>query len=115
VAKPKSTTEQGRMHEEAMVKLLEFDNARRSPSSGSSWNDNTDVVSDHIAMECESTSKKSYSLTLKYWQEAVSKSGAQRMPVIGIEFLDVDNRKTTQLVVLSVHDLTELLGDVLLG
>lgn len=109
MAKPKSTSAQGKAHEEDMVKLLSFDNARRSPSSGAQWNDNTDVVSDTIAMECESTSKKSYSLKLDYWKEAVSKSGMKRIPMLGIEFLDVDKRKTTQLVVMDVNDLVELL------
>jgi Holliday junction resolvase len=109
LAKPKSTSEQGKLHEEDMVKLLDFDGARRSPSSGASWNDNTDVVSTGVAMECESTSKKSYSLKLDFWKEVKMKSRVDRIPTLGIEFLDVDKRKTTQLVVMDVHDFVELL------
>jgi hypothetical protein len=105
----KSTTQQGRRHEETMVRLLDFDNARRSRSSGASWNDNVDVVGDHFALECESTYNKSYSLKLSFWEEVVAKSTANRIPLLGIEYAYPDQDKSVKLVVMSADDFAELL------
>jgi hypothetical protein len=112
MSRPKSTTAQGREHEEAMVDLFSFDEARRSNSSGARWNDNTDVVGRSFAMECESTNAASYFLKLKFWNEIVSKSTAIRIPLLGIEFRDIDKRKTTQLVVSSADDFAVMLEDL---
>lgn len=106
--RPKSTTEQGRDHESAMVDLLQFDHARRSPSSGSQWNDNTDVVGDSFAMECESTSAASYSFKADFWREALGKSRADRIPLVGIQFRDVNPKKNLNLIVLSSDDFAEI-------
>jgi hypothetical protein len=111
MARAKSTSEQGRSHEQAMTDLLRFDDARRSRSSGASWSDNIDVVSNRIAMECESTNAKSYTLKLGFWEEVVSKSTHTRMPALGIEFRDPDKNKTVRLVVMSSDDFAMLLED----
>jgi len=113
MARPKSTTAQGREHEEHMVKLLEFDGSRRSASSGASWNDNTDVVSESIALECESTNSNSYSLKLDFWREVVSKSTANRIPTLGIQFRNIDTKKNTNLVVMSADDFAEMLEEII--
>lgn len=109
MARAKSTTQQGREHETSMASLFEFVNARRSNSSGSRPEDDTDVVSDSFSMECESTNNQSYSLKKEFWQEVVSKSRAGRIPLLGIQFRDVNPRKTVNLVVISADDYAELL------
>lgn len=109
MGRPKSTTQQGREHEEAMVSLFEFVNARRSRSSGANPADDTDVVSDLFSMECESTLNESYSLKKSFWKEIKSKMRAGRIPMLGIQFLDVDPRRTVNLVVMSADDVAELL------
>lgn len=112
MGRAKSTTEQGREHEEAMVRLLDFDSARRSRSSGASWNDNTDVVSDSAAIECESTNAVSYTLTLDFWREVVAKSTADRIPLLGIQFRNVDQKKNVNLIAMSADDFAELLEEL---
>ena len=112
MGRPKSTTAQGRDHEEHMVRILSFDNARRSRSSGASWNDNTDVVSESLAIECESTNAASYSLKLDFWREVVGKSTTDRMPLLGIQFRDVDAKRNTNLVVMDANDFAELLEEL---
>lgn len=109
MARPKSTTQQGREHEEAMVSLFEFVNARRSRSSGANPGDDTDVVSDEFSMECESTLADSYSLKKAFWLEVKHKSRAGRIPILGIQFRNIDEQKTTDLIVVSADDYAELL------
>jgi len=92
-----------------MEKLFKFDNARRSKSSGAQWNDNVDISSDSFIMECESTAQASYSLKRTFWEEAVSKSTWDKIPSIGIEFRDLDIRKTVQLVVMDANDVAAML------
>lgn len=108
MARAKSPTAHGRSHEEAMVKLFEFDNARRSRSSGSQWNDNKDVVGDSFIMECESTYNKSYSLKREFFEEALRKSGI-KFPTLGVEFADANPRNNLQLVVMLADDAAMLL------
>jgi len=105
----KSTTQQGRDHEQAMEKLFKFDNARRSKSSGAQWNDNVDVSAESFVMECESTAQASYSLKREFWEEVVSKSTWEKIPAIGIEFRDLDPRKTVQLVVMDANDVASMI------
>jgi hypothetical protein len=112
MSRPKSTSQQGRDHEEAMVELFEFVNARRSNSSGANPGDDTDVVSDLFSMECESTMHQSYSLKKTFWREVKNKSRAGRIPLLGIQFLDVDPRKTINLIVMSADDVAELLEKI---
>lgn len=109
MAKAKSTTEQGRDHEDYMANLMSFDAGRRSLSSGASWSDRTDVVGVHFAMECESTSNQSYSLRLGFWREVVEKSTADRIPTLGIQFRNIDTKRNTNLVVMSADDFAELM------
>lgn len=108
MAKAKSTTEQGRDHENAMVKLFEFDQARRSKSSGAQPQDRIDVVGASFVMECESTNADSYTLKKEFWKEIRMKSGV-RIPTLGVEFRDVDPKKSLQLVVLYADDFAEIL------
>jgi hypothetical protein len=107
--RPKSTTEQGRDHEQAMEKLFAFDNARRSKSSGAQWNDNVDISSESFVMECESTSSESYSLKKSFWEEVKAKSTFHKFPTLGIEFRDVDPRNTLQLVVMDANDIAAIM------
>lgn len=109
MARPKSTTQQGREHEEAMVSLFGFVNARRSNSSGARPEDDTDVVSDNFSMECESTLNDSYSLKKSFWKEVKGKTRAGRIPMLGIQLLDIEPRNTINLVVMSADDVAELL------
>lgn len=115
MARPKSTTQQGREHEEAMVGLFGFVNARRSNSSGARPEDDTDVVSDEFSMECESTLNQSYSLKKSFWKEVVGKTRAGRIPLLGIQFLDVNPRNTVNLIVISADDLAEYLESEING
>jgi hypothetical protein len=105
----KSTTQQGRDHEQAMEKLFRFLGARRSKSSGSQWNDNVDISSESFVMECESTAQASYSLKRTFWEEVVSKSTWDKIPTLGIEFRDLDPRKTVQLIVMDANDVASML------
>lgn len=108
----KSTTAMGKEHEEAIVKLFEWDNAWRSRSSGASFHDPVDITSDGMVIECEATEAKSYSLKHSFWREVQEKQYNGKMPMLAIRFRDPVGTDHTDLVVMSAHDATALLEEI---
>jgi len=101
--RPLSTTQMGKEHEEKIVNLWEWANARRSRSSGASFHDPIDVTSDVAVTECEATEKKSYSLKLEFWEEIVQKQHSGKFPSLAIRFLERDKQKITDLMVVDAE------------
>jgi hypothetical protein len=108
----KSTTSQGKEHEEFIVDLFEWANAWRSKSSGSSFHAPVDVTTDVSVIECESTEAKSYRLTLDFWREVERKQHTGKLPMLAVRFRDPANGKHVDLLVLNAHDGTTLLEEV---
>lgn len=107
----KSTTAMGKEHEEAIVDLLSWDNAKRSRSSGASFHDPVDVTSDSLVVECEATEAKSYRLTLDFWDEVVKKQHTGKWPALAVRFRD-PHGKDVDLMVMSAEDISGLLEEV---
>jgi len=112
MAKAKSTTGMGKEHEEAIVKIFSWDNAHRSKSSGASFHDRADVTSNNMVIECEATENKSYSITLENWNEVLEKAHSGKHPGWAIRFRDIEHGKHTDLILMSAHDVSELLEEV---
>lgn len=110
--RPLSTSQMGKEHEEYIVEVLAWANARRSRSSGASFHDPIDVTSDVLVTECEATEKKSYSLKLSFWEEIVQKQHSGKLPSLAIRFLERDKQKTTDLIVMEAETLSEILEEL---
>jgi hypothetical protein len=106
MAKAKSTTGMGKEHEEFVTEMFEWDNARRSRSSGASAHDPVDVTTDSMVIECEATEAKSYSLKLSFWEEVKQKQHSGKQPGLAIRFRDPANGKHTDLLISNLHDAT---------
>ncbi len=110
--RPLSTSQMGKEHEERIVKLWEWANARRSRSSGASFHDPIDVTSDVAVTECEATEKKSYSLKLSFWEEIIQKQHSGKFPSLAIRFLERDKQKVTDLMVVDAEWLSSELEEL---
>jgi hypothetical protein len=108
MARAKTTRQQSDEQETFVAELYRFDSGRRSRSSGAAWDDPVDVVTDSLSIECESTERASYSLTLRFWRESVDKSHNGREPALAIRFRDTNTGKHTDLLVQSIHADAEL-------
>lgn len=102
----------GKDHEEEIVKIFSWANARRSRSSGASFHDPIDVTSDVLVTECEATEKKSYSLKLSFWQEIVQKQHSGKLPSLAVRFLERDKQKTTDLMLVEASQLSAILEEL---
>jgi hypothetical protein len=107
----KTTTEKAREHEEFVATMYDFENGRRSKSSGAAWHDPVDVTTDKRVIECEYTENQSYSLKLSFWQEVVSKISNGRTPALAIRFRDKHSNRHVDLLVTSLHDDVEERSD----
>ena len=101
-----STTAMGKEHEEDIVKLFEWDKARRSRSSGASFHDPVDITSESLVIECECTDAESYRLTKEFWKEVVGKQHTGKQPALSIRFRDAVNGKHMDLMVISAEDFS---------
>ena len=109
----KSTTDMGREFELELVRVLSFDKARRSPSSGASFHDNIDVTSEHFVIEAEATEKKSYSVKLSFCDEVRHKAYNNKKPLIAFRFRDTKNpRKSVDLIAMDKNDFVELMEKI---
>jgi hypothetical protein len=100
----KSTTGQGKEHELHVEGVFEWDNARRSRSSGASFHDPVDITSDSMVIECESTEAKSYRLTLDFWNEVVQKQHTGKIPALAVRFRDPTSNKRVDLMVVELEN-----------
>lgn len=107
-----STSAMGKEHEEAVVDMFAWANARRSRSSGASFHDPIDVTTEVTVTECEATEGKSYSLKLSFWEEIVSKQHSGKMPTLAIRFRDPTGGKPTDLLIMSLADASALLEEL---
>lgn len=101
-----STTTMGKEHEEDIVKLLAWDKAHRSKSSGASFHDPVDITSDSLVIECECTDADSYRLTKAFWQEVMGKQHTGKQPALSIRFRDAVHGKHLDLIVVSADDFS---------
>jgi hypothetical protein len=111
MAAVKSTTGMGKEHEEHIVELLSWDNARRSRSSGASAHDPIDVTSDSLVVECEATENKSYSLKKSFWDEIMRKQHSGKLPALAIRFRD-PHGPNDDLMIMKAADIASLLEEV---
>ena len=81
---------------------------RTTIASGATPVDKADVKADLLRMECKSTEKKGYRLTLLEFQKLESQAKDNEMPVFSIEFRQADGNKK-QLYVLNEGYFLELL------
>jgi len=102
----KSTSGMGKEHEEHVVKVYEWANARRSRSSGASFHDPIDVTTEVSVIECEATEGKSYRLTLDFWNEIVAKQHSGKTPSLAIRFRDPTTGNHVDLAVVSLNELS---------
>jgi hypothetical protein len=102
----------GGEHENAIVKLFEWDHARRSRSSGASFHDPVDVTSDSLVIECEATENKSYSLKRSFWEEVKNKQYNAKMPALAVRFRDTSGNNHEDLMIISAHDLTSIMEEL---
>jgi hypothetical protein len=104
----KSTSAQGKEHEEYVELVFEWDDAKRSRSSGASFHDPIDITSDHFVIECESTEKGGgYAKLFHLWKEVQEKQHSGRRPALAIRFRDVQNGHHLDLLVTDLHDASE--------
>lgn len=108
----KTTTGMGKEHEEHVVDVFSWANARRSRSSGASDHEPIDVTTEVNIIECEATEKKSYSLTLDFWDEVVQKQHSGKMPTLAIRFRDPTSDKHIDLGVIDLDELSALLEEL---
>lgn len=106
-----STTAMGKEHEEHIVSLLSWDNARRSKSSGASFHDPIDVTSDSLVVECEATENKSYSLKRSFWEEVIKKQHSGKLPALAIRFREAQGTNE-DLMIMRAADISALLEEV---
>lgn len=107
-----STTSLGREHEEYVVEVYDWANGWRSRSSGSSPHQPIDVTTEVSVIECEATEKQSYSLKKSFWQEIVSKQHTGKMPMLAVRFKDPTSSKSTDLAVIGLEDLSEMMEEL---
>ena len=110
--RPPSTTQMGKEHEEHIVKLFEWANGRRSKSSGASFHDPIDVTTDVTVTECEATNAESYRLKKSFWIEIVEKQHSGKLPSLAIRFIDKENGRHTDLMVIEASELASLFEEV---
>lgn len=104
----KSTSSMGKEHEEHVVEVYGWANARRSKSSGASFHDPIDVTTEVSVIECEATEGKSYRLTLDFWNEVIGKQHSGKTPSLAIRFRDPITGKHTDLGVVSLNELSAM-------
>jgi hypothetical protein len=63
-------------------------------------------------IECEATEKQSYSLKKSFWEEIVSKQHTGKMPMLAVRFKDPTSNKSTDLAVIGLEDLSEILEEL---
>lgn len=96
-----------------LEKLLKFDSAKRSKSSGASFHDNIDVTSEHFVFECEATEKKSYGLKREFWEEVRGKAYNNKIPALCFRFRNTKNpRKSVDLIALDINDFVALMEKI---
>lgn len=81
---------------------------RTTIASGSTPVDKGDVKGELLRMECKSTEKKGYRLTLEDFEKIESQAKGEEMPVFNIEFRRPDGTKK-QLYVINEGYFLELL------
>lgn len=108
----KSTTSLGKDHEEYVVEVFEWANGWRSRSSGASAHQPIDVTTTVSVIECEATEKQSYSLKKAFWQEIVSKQHTGKTPMLAVRFKDPASSKSTDLAVIGLEDLSEMMEEL---
>lgn len=79
--------------------------AKRSPRSGGLWFSKGDSKSAKYLIENKTTSKESFSISVKLWEKIEREALLnQRMPILSLEM----GKKNIELVVLSINDFCRL-------
>lgn len=104
----KSTTSMGKEHEEHVVEVYKWADAKRSKSSGASFHDPIDVTTEVSVIECEATEAKSYRLKLEFWEEIFAKQHSGKVPMLAIRFRDPVSGKHTDLAVMDLLEASAM-------
>jgi hypothetical protein len=108
----KHTTGMAKEHEDFVAETYGWAAGRRSPSSGASFNDPADVVTDVSVIECEATEAQSYTLKRSFWDEVVEKQHSGKTPMLAVRFRSPTDGKHLDLAVVSLDELSALQEEV---
>ena len=97
----KSTRERSRKQESRLAKTLR---GYTTINSGATFGQN-DVVTDFCEIEAKTTSKESYSITLKDWRILRKKCAGSKIPIFVIDF----EKSKDSLAILTYEDLQFLI------
>lgn len=97
----KSTRERSRKQESRLAKTLR---GYTTINSGATFGQN-DVVTDFCEIEAKTTSKESYSITLKDWRILRKKCSGSKIPIFVIDF----EKSKDSLAILTYEDLQFLI------
>ena len=97
----KSTRERSRKQESRLAKTLR---GYTTINSGATFGQN-DVVTDFCEIEAKTTSKESYSITLKDWRILRKKCAGSKIPIFVIDF----EKSKDSIAILTYEDLQFLI------
>jgi hypothetical protein len=78
--------------------------------SGNQWHSRGDVQDKEYLIECKYTQKKSFSISVKLWQEITDKAFTMGGKTPAVEILLGEGQENLKLIVLSEDDYLELRG-----
>ena len=102
----------GKEHEEHVVDVYSWANAKRSKSSGASFHDPIDVTTDVSVIECEATEAKTYRISIDLWNEVVEKQHTGKTPMLAIRFRNAQGGQHLDLAVVDLDELSALQEEV---
>lgn len=102
--KPESTRKKSKVQEDKLALMLK---GKVALNSGATFGQN-DVLVSYAEVECKTTSKESFSITMKDWNKLVKKCSVTKMPMMALEF---QNSKL-DLAVIKLSDLKYLIDCV---
>lgn len=112
MATAKTTRELSDAHENFLADV--YPGGRRSPSSGSTWNDPIDVTTDYHVIEAKATEGESLTIKKKDWEKIRLMPHGGRVAAMAFRFHDPHTGKNIDLILTEVNDdleLRERLGD----
>lgn len=100
---PQSTRQRSEKTESKLAKAMK---GKLTINSGATFGQN-DIIADWCEIEAKTTSKESFSVTLKDWEKLVDKCNVKKIPLFMIDF---EGKKNREFVVMNVDDLKMILS-----
>lgn len=104
---PKTKKKKSNKQEETLAKRV---GGKTQAGSGNQWHSKGDVEDKKFLHECKYTKHKSFSVSVKLWEEIEEKAFAMGGKTPAIEILLGEGQENLKLIVLSEDDYLELRG-----